>query len=339
MTSRAKQKRRGGCLAYAVVFVLGMPVAVVLGLIFVVLSFSLMSGSLSKPVIEDLNVQNTTAVEMARIAKVVSRERGLEWYRLAAYLRVRYNNHLPIPTREQLANSDDPPPDVKSMVEGVWYERAMQWLRGHLDDIRDNLEGELSGDQVELMNNIADVMLIEEEFRRESDGGAAWEAMTEGESYMPVLALTEWRYLVPVSGAKWGNDWGFDRPQNTGYTSTRHHGTDLFAARGTPIRSAGDGVVVNKGWNYLGGRTITIQDEPSGVEFYYAHMQRYEPSISEGSVVRKGDIIGYVGTSGEGPEGTDNVIQDPHLHLGIYTSEGVTNPYPYLQHWKEEMAH
>ncbi|MGI6127639.1 MAG: M23 family metallopeptidase [Planifilum sp.] len=118
----------------------------------------------------------------------------------------------------------------------------------------------------------------------------------------------------------------------------KHEGTDLMAKKGTPILSVSDGVVVRKGWNRLGGWAVTIMDQNHRqIFYYYAHMSRFAEGIEMGERVKKGEVIGYVGDSGYGPEGTTGKFP-PHLHFGIYVRESLLsreseaiNPYPLLK--------
>ena len=101
----------------------------------------------------------------------------------------------------------------------------------------------------------------------------------------------------------------------------RHQGIDIFAARGTPVVSATRGVVTRVGVNRLGGQVVGVLGP--GLEWhYYAHLERFG-RFREGDLVRPGDVLGYVGNSGNA-RGTP-----PHLHYGIYR-RGATNPYPRL---------
>ena len=102
-----------------------------------------------------------------------------------------------------------------------------------------------------------------------------------------------------------------------------HEGIDIFAARRRPVLSATEGILIRRGENPLGGRTVTILG-PGGWRHYYAHLQQYGGQ-SEGDWVRAGEVIGFVGTTGNAPPGA------PHLHYGIYTGSGPINPYPLLQ--------
>lgn len=129
------------------------------------------------------------------------------------------------------------------------------------------------------------------------------------------------RLPVPVDGVEPGelrNTWGAPR----GGGERRHRGIDIFASRRTPVRSATPGILVRRGENPLGGRTVTILG-PGGQRHYYAHLQQYGGQ-SEGEWVEVGEVIGFVGSSGNAPANA------PHLHYTIYASGGAINPYPRL---------
>lgn len=116
-----------------------------------------------------------------------------------------------------------------------------------------------------------------------------------------------------------------------------HEGTDIIAninERGLyPILSMTDGVVEKKGWLEKGGYRIGIKS-PGGVYYYYAHLDSYA-NLSEGDSVKAGDILGYMGDSGYGKEGTVGEFA-VHLHLGIYIypngEELSVNPYWILRY-------
>lgn len=113
-----------------------------------------------------------------------------------------------------------------------------------------------------------------------------------------------------------------------------HEGTDLFGPAELsgyyPVVSMTDGTVDQIGWLPLGGYRIGIRAAHGGY-FYYAHLSDYERDFKTGETVSAGDILGYMGNTGYGPEGTRG--QFPvHLHLGIYIStpekeEMSVNPY------------
>ncbi len=130
--------------------------------------------------------------------------------------------------------------------------------------------------------------------------------------------------------------WGAGR----GFGGRRiHEGTDIFANYGTPVKSTTYGVVELKGWNLYGGWRIGIRDI-FNIYHYYAHLNGYNDDIEVGDIVKPGEILGSVGSSGYGPPGTSGKFP-PHLHYGMYQDNGRNewsfDPYPYLKRW-ESMA-
>lgn len=117
----------------------------------------------------------------------------------------------------------------------------------------------------------------------------------------------------------------------------RHEGVDLMGAvneRGVhPIVSVSDGVVENVGWLKLGGYRIGVRS-PGGAYFYYAHLSGYARAFQKGDSIRAGDVLGYMGDSGYGEEGTVGKFA-VHLHFGIYVrgekGDVSVNPYHVLK--------
>ncbi|MEK3766303.1 M23 family metallopeptidase [Solibacillus sp. FSL K6-4121] len=129
--------------------------------------------------------------------------------------------------------------------------------------------------------------------------------------------------------------WGANR----GWGGRRNHeGTDIFAPYNTPVLSASYGVVEVMGWNQFGGWRIGIRDNHNSYH-YYAHLGSFEKGLQEGDIVKTGQVIGYVGSTGYGKEGTAGKFP-PHLHYGIYKFNGRTewafDPYPALTKWEKE---
>ena len=102
-----------------------------------------------------------------------------------------------------------------------------------------------------------------------------------------------------------------------------HQGVDIFAARGTPVLSTTEGLIVNVGENAMGGRTVMVLG-PGGQRHYYAHLDRYG-GFDEGDWVEPGALIGHVGSTGNAAPGA------PHLHYGIYDGGEAIDPLPLLR--------
>ncbi len=122
--------------------------------------------------------------------------------------------------------------------------------------------------------------------------------------------------VMPVDGvrvAQVADTWG--GPRSGG---RRHEGQDIFAERGTPIRSATEGWIWRIGERTLGGRTVTVVGG-GGARYYYAHLERYA-DVREGQYVTPDTVLGYVGNSGNAR------TTPPHLHLGMYLSGDPEDP-------------
>lgn len=95
-------------------------------------------------------------------------------------------------------------------------------------------------------------------------------------------------------------------------SSREHEAIDILAPRNTPVRAVEDGRIARLFLSKLGGITV-YQFDPSGQYcYYYAHLERYADGLREGEPVKKGQVIGYVGTTGNAPPDT------PHLHFAVY---------------------
>lgn len=150
---------------------------------------------------------------------------------------------------------------------------------------------------------------------------------------MPAVTLATPRsaLLVPVAGVRPQElrD-NFSQPRGRGRT---HGAIDILAPRGTPVVAAVDGTIEKLFFSKAGGVTIYQFDLARERVYYYAHLDRYAGGLREGQAVRQGDVIGYVGTTGNSPPGT------PHLHFAIeiLTAEKrwwkgtPVNPYPLLR--------
>ncbi|MEG2804963.1 M23 family metallopeptidase [Stenotrophomonas sp.] len=110
-----------------------------------------------------------------------------------------------------------------------------------------------------------------------------------------------------------------------------HAGIDIFAARGTPVHSASDGIVVAIRDSGLGGRQVWVLG-PARERYYYAHLEGWREGLARGEVVAAGTVLGYVGDSGNA-KGTP-----PHLHWGIYGADGAYDPLPLLRAWPPALA-
>lgn len=105
----------------------------------------------------------------------------------------------------------------------------------------------------------------------------------------------------------------------------RHKGIDIFARRGTEVVAVADGIISFIGDQPKGGHCVWLTTE-NGASFFYAHFDRWAPGLYEGMEVQAGDLLGFVGNTG-------NAAHTPsHLHFGINQNDEMVNPYPLLAH-------
>jgi len=100
-------------------------------------------------------------------------------------------------------------------------------------------------------------------------------------------------------------------------TNLPHTGVDFAAQRGTPVRAVGDGVIAEAGWNGGYGKAIDITHDTTYMS-RYAHLDSFAPGIKAGAAVTKGQVIGYVGSTGRST--------GPHLHFELYKDQQYINP-------------
>jgi len=95
-------------------------------------------------------------------------------------------------------------------------------------------------------------------------------------------------------------------------SARRHEALDVLAARNTPVLAVEDGTVARLFLSDAGGITVYQFDPTKTYVYYYAHLERYAEGLKEGAPVKRGQVIGYVGTTGNAPRDT------PHLHFAIF---------------------
>lgn len=115
---------------------------------------------------------------------------------------------------------------------------------------------------------------------------------------------------VPVQGVR-----AADVPdtfnERRGGGTRPHEALDILAPRGTPVLSADDGRIAKLFTSKAGGLTVYVLGPEGRLMTYYAHLDRYPPGLTEGTTVRRGDLLGYVGSTG------DADAASPHLHFAL----------------------
>jgi peptidoglycan LD-endopeptidase LytH len=148
-------------------------------------------------------------------------------------------------------------------------------------------------------------------------------------SLTPEAALAAKALLIPVEGVD------ASRVRDS-YTAARggrtHDAVDIMAPRGTPVLAADSGTILKLRQNDAGGITIYQLDPTARFVYYYAHLDHYQKGLVEGMAIRQGEVLGFVGTTGNAPKDL------PHLHFqvmlyrgnGQYWGGEPINPHPYL---------
>jgi murein DD-endopeptidase MepM/ murein hydrolase activator NlpD len=144
--------------------------------------------------------------------------------------------------------------------------------------------------------------------------------------------LTAGGYVFPIYGqSSYVDTYGGVRGDVSGGW---HHGDDIFAPLGAPILAVAHGTVFSVGWNKVGGWRLWLRDD-AGNEFYYAHLSAYSPYAVNGAIVEAGDVLGFVGNTGDAA-GTPY-----HLHFEVHPVgllglgyDGAVDPSKYLDGWQ-----
>ncbi len=126
----------------------------------------------------------------------------------------------------------------------------------------------------------------------------------------------------PVAGSKSAikDKWGASRAGGL----RKHKGIDIHARKGTPVVAISDGIIVNRSYTPIGGKTLWLKSSQHSWTAYYAHLD--QQLVKEGQAVRKGQVIGTVGNTG-------NARTTPaHLHFGVKKGVSWVNPLPYVKY-------
>ena len=144
--------------------------------------------------------------------------------------------------------------------------------------------------------------------------------------------LTAGGYVFPVYGPSSFTD-TFGAPRSD-VSGGWHHGDDIFAPLGAPILAVAYGTVFSVGWNQIGGNRLWLRDGQGNL-FYYAHLSAFTPLATNGNKVNAGDVLGFVGNTGDA-QGTPT-----HLHFEVHPVgliglgyDGAVDPTTYLLAWK-----
>ena len=116
---------------------------------------------------------------------------------------------------------------------------------------------------------------------------------------------------LPIDGADVAS-WKGEFAQRRDGGSRGHEAVDILSPRNTPVHAVTNGTIAKIFESKAGGHTVYQFDADGRLCYYYAHLERYADGLHDGQTVARGDVIGYVGTSGNAPANT------PHLHFAVY---------------------
>ena len=152
--------------------------------------------------------------------------------------------------------------------------------------------------------------------------------------FTPLAGFTLGRepLVMPVEGARADDLRDSFEEKRGGDPARRHEAIDIPAPRGTPVVAAVDGSIEKLFTSQPGGLTVYEFDQDRNYCYYYAHLDRYAEGLKEKQLVRRGDRLGYVGSTG------DASPNEPHLHFAIsrlgpekqWWIGTPINPYPFL---------
>ena len=255
--------------------------------------------------------------ERAAVRRVEAARRQFEARTVSAMVRGRGDD------LSGLITSEDPNEiAIAEALLGSVLEADDQAVRDYID-----AKAEVSADLVGVAERLVDARLaLEGERARLVE---ARRASVAAQFNLAVFAagseIVIHGFVFPVGDPHtFGDSFGAPRMMGTGFEHA-HQGTDIMAPAGTPLLACERGLITRMGADVLGGTKLWLKGE-SGTYYYYAHLSAFAEGMTEGKVVEAGDIVGYVGDTGNAKGGA------PHLHFEIHPDGGMAvNPYPLLK--------
>lgn len=144
------------------------------------------------------------------------------------------------------------------------------------------------------------------------------ELLRSGQYTLEITTGPSLGFPVKSASAKIESFFGDGRDEN----SRKHEGIDIFDKFHTPVIAAAEGTVTRVNENNLGGKVVMMRPKGEDYTLYYAHLDKQ--IATEGQQVLPGDTLGLMGNTGNAQ------TTSPHLHFGIYTTEGAVNPLPFV---------
>jgi murein DD-endopeptidase MepM/ murein hydrolase activator NlpD len=186
----------------------------------------------------------------------------------------------------------------KAESEQTWVGRSARYVAIRLPGVDRWDEATIDADSPVLESPVA------------TAGSESGPEPTPSISAPPAAELEDRDLVIPVEGV--GREQLGRTFDDARGSSRKHEAIDILAPMGTPVLAIEDGRIARLFNSKAGGITIYQFDPTERFCYYYAHLQRYADGLRENDTVRKGQIIGYVGVSGNAPKDT------PHLHFAVY---------------------
>lgn len=262
--------------------------------------------------VSTLKSSRRSAVETAAAARKRLRDQAVD-----AYVRGRSNPKLSLVDLEDASDIG-----VAREYMGVLMDGQNRLAREY-----DELRRSLSSDEARLAEALGIEKSKQAETRAEVE--SAFRAVIDATRQLAAYEAGAHAYIegfvFPVAAeVEFIDSWGFPRMTGTSYQHW-HQGTDIFAPLGAPVLASENGIIDRLGTAVLGGNKLWVKGD-SGTSYYYAHLAAFAPGISEGDVVAAGQVVGFVGDTGNA-KGTS-----PHLHFEVHPNGGdVVNGYPLLK--------
>lgn len=241
----------------------------------------------------DFNV-SYQALEKAMKLDIESYEKEvkLNWIEMLAYYAAKNGGNFKRFKTSQLDNLAKQLNDGKTMEE---LTEDLKYYPYYLEAYSAVLSGFLGEYEIEVKDD-------------STEEGKKWVKKYGLKAFSPIAKNYYYSHYDDFGNSR---DYGFSR---------KHLGNDLMGSVGTPIIAVESGVVEALGWNQYGGWRIGIRSLDSKRYYYYAHLRQnfpYHKELKEGSIVKAGDVIGYLGRTGYSTKENTNNIRQHHLHFGM----------------------
>lgn len=246
----------------------------------------------------------------------------LNWIELLAYLGAKYGGNF---SNYREADMDAVASSLQSGASMEQLTASMKYYPYYLEAYTAVLGGMVGYYEIEIPASEAPPFALADAQIYESNP-AAGQTQSGGESAQSPAPEKVWvtkyglKAFLPIAKNfpySDYNDFGVSR--SYGY-SRKHLGHDMVGQTGTPIIAVESGYVESLGWNQYGGWRIGIRSFDKKRYYYYAHLRKdypYQSTLSEGSIVTAGDVIGYMGRTGYSASENTNNIDKTHLHFGL----------------------